>query len=281
MTDRSRPAASAAVRGAQVVSLPAAGPQRRGSKRRSSSAVLTYNIHHGEGLDGRFDLSRRPTIITSAAADLIALQEVDRGTQAHQRRGSARGAGTAHRHARRLRQGHGLSGRRVRRGGAVPHADSAGGNRRLPGSPDREPRTALTVDVDARPHGGRGSSSPPPTLDQGRDLMDQVAQASCPRRRLVRAGAGRHPGRRPEHPVRHAGRCRFWRGDGPIRSSIHLRIPNGRPRRRVDYVMVRHRASWRTVESRYIDAPLASDHQPVLVVLEWIGNTSGRRAATR
>ena len=42
--------------------------------------VLTYNIHHGEGLDGRIDLPRQAAIMTSAAPDLVALQEVDRGT---------------------------------------------------------------------------------------------------------------------------------------------------------------------------------------------------------
>ena len=45
----------------------------------------------------------------------------------------------------------------------------------------------------------------------------------------------------------------------------------GRPRRRIDYVMVRPAGAWRTLEARYIDAPLASDHQPVLVTLEWAG----------
>ena len=41
--------------------------------------------------------------------------------------------------------------------------------------------------------------------------------------------------------------------------------------------MVRQSASWRTVESRYLDAPLASDHQPVLVVLEWLGHPAAQR----
>ena len=42
--------------------------------------ALTYNIHHGEGTDGRLDLSRLAAIISSAAPDLVALQEVDLGT---------------------------------------------------------------------------------------------------------------------------------------------------------------------------------------------------------
>src|SRR5476649_2332295 len=43
--------------------------------------VLTYNIHHGEGMDGRFDLSRLAGVVTSVHPDLVALQEVDEGTE--------------------------------------------------------------------------------------------------------------------------------------------------------------------------------------------------------
>src|SRR5688572_23457574 len=43
--------------------------------------VLTYNIHHGEGLDGKIDLERLARIITNSKADLVALQEVDRNTK--------------------------------------------------------------------------------------------------------------------------------------------------------------------------------------------------------
>jgi endonuclease/exonuclease/phosphatase family metal-dependent hydrolase len=40
--------------------------------------------------------------------------------------------------------------------------------------------------------------------------------------------------------------------------------------------MVQPANAWRTVEARYIDAPLASDHQPVLVALEWVGSRETR-----
>lgn len=44
-----------------------------------SIRVLTYNIHHGEGLDGRLDLERLARRISEAQPDLVALQEVDQG----------------------------------------------------------------------------------------------------------------------------------------------------------------------------------------------------------
>ena len=43
--------------------------------------VMTFNIHHGEGLDGKVDLDRIAKVILEANADAVALQEVDRNTR--------------------------------------------------------------------------------------------------------------------------------------------------------------------------------------------------------
>src|SRR3954470_16689448 len=43
--------------------------------------VMTYNIHHGEGLDGKVDLQRIADLIKEEKADMVALQEVDRNTE--------------------------------------------------------------------------------------------------------------------------------------------------------------------------------------------------------
>jgi len=42
--------------------------------------VVTYNIHHGEGTDGKLDLERIAAVIKRLEPDLVALQEVDVGT---------------------------------------------------------------------------------------------------------------------------------------------------------------------------------------------------------
>ncbi len=43
--------------------------------------VLSYNIHHGEGMDGAIDLERIADVIKASEADLVALQEVDKGVE--------------------------------------------------------------------------------------------------------------------------------------------------------------------------------------------------------
>ena len=43
--------------------------------------VMTYNIHHGEGIDGKIDINRIAKLIRETGVDLVALQEVDQATE--------------------------------------------------------------------------------------------------------------------------------------------------------------------------------------------------------
>jgi endonuclease/exonuclease/phosphatase family metal-dependent hydrolase len=49
-----------------------------GARSSTEVRVLTYNIHHGEGRDGRIDLDRIVNVICSVSPDIVCLQEVDR-----------------------------------------------------------------------------------------------------------------------------------------------------------------------------------------------------------
>ena len=61
-------------------------PAGAASSESTALRVMTYNIHHGEGLDGRLDPERIAKVIIDARADLVGLQEVDRGVERTQRR---------------------------------------------------------------------------------------------------------------------------------------------------------------------------------------------------
>lgn len=43
--------------------------------------IMSYNVHHGEGVDRKFDLERIARLIQDEKADVVALQEIDRGVQ--------------------------------------------------------------------------------------------------------------------------------------------------------------------------------------------------------
>lgn len=60
--------------------LSCSGPGRKNHVTFEYLNVMTYNIHHGVGIDGTFDLTRIADIIREMDADLIALQEVDMET---------------------------------------------------------------------------------------------------------------------------------------------------------------------------------------------------------
>ncbi len=52
---------------------------------------MTYNIHHGEGTDGKLDLERIAALIKQEQADIVALQEVDRSATRTGKRDLAKG----------------------------------------------------------------------------------------------------------------------------------------------------------------------------------------------
>lgn len=60
-----------------------AGPAHAGAQ---TVRIMTFNIHHGEGMDGQLDLARIAKVITDARADIVGLQEVDRGVERTGRR---------------------------------------------------------------------------------------------------------------------------------------------------------------------------------------------------
>ena len=231
--------------------------------------VLTYNIHHGEGMDGFFDLPRLARIIEASQSDLVALQEVDQGTQ------RASGVNQLTELAR-LTHLHGAFGKAM---------DFQGGGygvgvlsrwplksidvHPLPDPPDREPRTSLTVAV-------RINKSGPVIhftsthLDSGRDVFNRMAQANELNRVLVREdGVPAIPAGDMNSGLRTEVMQIFdnnWVNVAP--EDPPPLIPTGRPGR-VDHVLVRPLDRWKVLESTVVDAPIASDHRPVLVVLEW------------
>jgi endonuclease/exonuclease/phosphatase family metal-dependent hydrolase len=69
---------------ALILASPTGGIALSAAKR--SFRVMTYNIHHGEGTDGKIDLNRIAELILTQKADIVALQEVDRGVERTGRR---------------------------------------------------------------------------------------------------------------------------------------------------------------------------------------------------
>lgn len=70
--------AAPAAAGAATPAAPAGAP--------ITLRVMTYNIHHGEGIDKKIDLARIAALITQEKVDLVGVQEVDKGVERSGRR---------------------------------------------------------------------------------------------------------------------------------------------------------------------------------------------------
>jgi endonuclease/exonuclease/phosphatase family metal-dependent hydrolase len=229
--------------------------------------VLSYNIHHGEGLDGRLDLERIGAIIRGAQPDLVALQEVDqnlpRTDKVDQSAELAR-----------------LTGMHVAFGGNYQFDGGDYGNavlsrrpirrrqnHRLPMPTPGEPRGLLEVEVEL--DGGEplvflAAHLDHRPLDRSRresaEAINELA-AATPNRLSILAGDLNAV---PESEVLKILRSQWHSPEG---DSL-LTSPAKSPRRQIDYVLLRPASRWRVVDVKVLDEPIASDHRPLLVKLE-------------
>lgn len=232
--------------------------------------ILTYNIHHGEGTDGRFDLARIAGVINAQRPDLVALQEVDRKTT------RASGVDQAAELAR-------LTGMNYAYGPAMEYAGGEYGeavlsrfaltsieNYILPWPEGSEPRALLVVQVQAKgigpvmfggTHLAHDSSGD--RLEQAKRINEILGGQTGAARILagdLNATAGSAPMREFD---------KHWLDAAGATGSPEPTYPNIQPQRRIDYILVRRMDGWRVLEATVIKGEIASDHCPVLVVLEW------------
>ena len=234
--------------------------------------VLTYNIHHGEGVDGVLDLERIAALITESGADLVALQEVDeRATRSggvDQAAELARLTGMHHAFAPFMDFQSGRYGLAVLTRYPIERARAI----ELPPG-KHEPRTALAAEVVVPGHGGVTFVCL--HLDWLDDDTERFAQAGAliaaleSEQRVILAGDFNDtPGSRTIGLFESG----FTNAYKPAGASATF--PAGGPEAEIDFVMYRPASAWRGT-ARVLGETTASDHRPVLARLGW-GAESGR-----
>ncbi len=230
--------------------------------------VMSYNIRHGEGLDGRLDLARIASVINSVSPSIVALQEVDKTTS------RSNGIDQAQALAR-------LTGMEAVFGASMDYDGGKYGNAVLTSLPIREtrtiplpgePRSALCVTV--RMPAGTDDKAAFTFIATHLDLSAKQRLASLPLiegflaanadSAAVLAGDMNAVATDPTMQGLH----RTW-VNATAREGM-LTLPADRPIKQIDYILYRPAARWRVVESRVLDEPVASDHRPILAVLEWV-----------
>ncbi len=226
--------------------------------------VLTYNIHHGEGIDGKFDLARIAKVIRKSRADIVALQEVDQKTK---RTGGVDTLATLAEMTKRRplfgksmafdggEYGNALLVRRT----ILRHTVHA-----IRASAGREPRSILRAEV--RVNGCRHPFLVMATHWDHESQIDRLAAAEL---------ANRLANESPDLPAILAGDFNANPANAAVKmlsgtwmisgAGVELHTyPVAVPKVQIDYVLVRPAAAWTMGEARVLPEILASDHRPLL-----------------
>ena len=261
------------------MTTPAAGPGRPPVPVR----LLTFNVHHGVGRDGRHDLPRLARLLAATEADVICLQEVDRHY------------GDRSEHVDQALLLSRALDIELAWGPAIDREDGGGGRRQygnallsrlpvlgsevhpLPG--DGEPRCALRSQVGLA---GGGSLWVTTTHLSAGSAADRAAQAAALAELHdgaigtgVLVGDLNADAGAPELDVLRERFTDAWhlaraRSDQAapwsLRAQQGLTHPAGHPRVRIDQVWVS--AGVAVADAQVLDGADSSDHNPLLVDLE-------------
>jgi endonuclease/exonuclease/phosphatase family metal-dependent hydrolase len=233
--------------------------------------ILSYNIHHGEGTDGKPDLPRIAGVIKAAEPDLVALQEVDRNTRRTNQVDQAAELGK-------------LTGLRAEFGKAIDFQGGEYGQailsrfpikgfkvHPLPGKQGQE--TRIVVESQVEPGGGL-----PPLTFLGTHFQHDDPDIRKEQAAKVNELFGEKDG-----PIILVGDLNAVPDSEPIKALAEkwsfatppgkglLTFPADEPRRQIDYILFRPADRFRVVEAKVIEEKVASDHRPVLAVMEWTG----------
>jgi len=223
--------------------------------------VLTYNIHHGEAMDGKFDYERLSKVIADLKPDVVGLQEVDCKTQRSSGVDQAEMLG-------KLTKMHHVFGQ------AMPYQGGGYGEAvlsrfpiekvetyPLPFRPGQEPRAALSIRI--KPGNGL-----PELVFVGTHLCHQSGETRTWQAQQINRVFPVEGG----PPIILVGDLNARVGSEPMKELLTARwVDMVAPQSRIDYVLTRTGDPWRAIEVNIVEELVVSDHKPVLVVLEWTG----------
>ena len=234
--------------------------------------VLSYNIHHGEGVDRKLDLPRIANVIKSMKPDLVALQEMDRGTERTNK---------VDQPAELAR----LTGLNVAFGGNIRHQGGDYGNavlsrlpikqhknHQLPRFDDGEQRGVLEVAVRMREEGGTllflATHLDHRTGDRERVASAKVIIELVADRMSQPAVLAGDLNDVPESKtLRELGT--MWTG---ANEKVLPTVPVNQPTKQIDFILFRPTERWRVIEVQVLDEAVASDHRAIFAVLELLPN---------
>lgn len=230
--------------------------------------VLSYNIHHGEGIDNKLDLDRIAAVILEVKPDIVALQEVDQDVA---RTGGVDQPAVLAR----------LTRMHVAFGANIDLQGGHYGNAILSRFPIMRHQNHLLPNIDnGEQRGVLAAEIPLPETNQRiRLLATHLDHRPDERERLASAKKINELAlQSPELPTLLAGdlnatpdsqTLRELEATWQIANTTPLpTIPVQQPTRQIDYILFRPAEHWKVVEAKVLKEAIASDHRPILTVLE-------------
>ncbi len=235
--------------------------------------ILSYNIHHGEGVDRKLDLDRIATVILSVKPDLVALQEVDRNTK--RTGGVDQPAELARLTDLSVVFGQNIELQGGHYGNAVlsRHPITRHENHLLPNIDDGEQRGIIEAEIRLQKSNQRLRLLAT-HLDHRSDERERLASASFINARFVNERLAEHReipsllagdlNATPDSTTLQTLEAEWTRANATAMATV----PVDQPRKQIDFVLFRPANRWRTVEVKVLTEAVASDHRAILAVLE-------------
>ena len=231
--------------------------------------ILSYNIHHAEGVDGKLDVPRIAQVILSVDPDLVALQEVDKNTIR---------TGKVNQDIELSR----LTKMNCVFGSNITFQGGQYGNAILSKFPIIKNKNFLLPNVDSGEQRGLLQSRIQISnkenvlffsthLDHRRSDTERLASAEAINQIIsldnkspaILAGDFNDV---PDSPtLKELGKVWLRTNKKILRT-----IPASKPSRQIDYIFVQPKERWKIIESQILDEDIASDHRAIFSIIELI-----------
>ena len=245
----------------------------RSSSSSTDLRILTYNIHHGEGTDGKTSLERIAKVLRDADPDLVALQEVDQGVtrsgSVAQMEAIAAMTGYYAVFAKAIDFGGGDYGQAILSRWPITGKNTI----ELTHREGRESRIALSVDVLSE-FGklrivGTHFEHAQADLRQAqaaflaKQLESELAGANDPELCVLAGDLNDTP---ESLTLAH---FKEWRRDPAVSNAGNslASFPSSAPETRIDYLLLAPSTPWSLHSCEVIPEAIASDHRPVVAVI--------------
>lgn len=234
--------------------------------------VLSYNIHHGEGVDRKLDLERIARMILSVEPDLVALQEVDQKSKRTR---------TVDQPSELAR----LTKMKLVFGANIKLQGGHYGNAVLSRFPIVHHKNHLLPRVDASEQRGviEAAIAIPKSKDPLLLLATHLDHRKGDRERLASAKVIN------DLVAKHTDQPALLLGDLndtpesktltqlktkwiPANEKPLPTVPVDRPTNQIDFILYRPSDRWKVIEVKVLDEAVASDHRAIFAVLELLSN---------